>query len=124
MLGGLVKKVESNILTIRLERNELERLKEISKKEEVELGSLLQEIVKLGILAWKKKRALELYKKGEVTLSKAAEMCGLTIYDLIDEIRRQNIPITVYTEDLREIVFESARSRAEYYRLLEEMGKE
>jgi len=90
----------------------------------MEIGQLFAEVIRLGITAYKKKAALEEYGAGKITLSAAADLCGATIYEMIDEVRRLGLPMTVYTEDLRATVFESARSRAEYYRMLEEWGKE
>jgi len=103
---------------------EVAELMEISKKEGIAPDNLMGEVLKLGIEAHKKKHALDLYAEGKVTLTKAGEMCGFSVYDMLDEVRRLGLPISVYTEDLRAAVFESARSRAEYYRILEEWGKE
>ncbi len=114
----------SRSYTITIKEEIARKVEEAIKEEGLDLNSFMEEIIDLGISQWKKKKALELYKKGKITLSQASSMCGASIYELIDEIRKMGIPITVYTEDLREIVFQSARSRAEYYRMLEELGKE
>jgi predicted HTH domain antitoxin len=86
--------------------------------------SILYEIFKMGLHEFKKKKAIQLYSEGKITLSQASEMSGFPLCDLLEYLLRMRIPILVYTTDLRELVIECARMRAEYYRLIEEMAKE
>ena len=46
--------------------------------------------------------SLELYREGRISLGKAAELAGLSIEELLYELRKRDIPINYDLEELEE----------------------
>lgn len=47
----------------------------------------------------KQKYALFLYREEKISLSSAAELAGMNIYDFMHECKKNNIPVINYTPD-------------------------
>lgn len=48
------------------------------------------------------KHILELYKDGKVTLWRAAELAGLSLWEMIDKVKEQKIPVKYDIDDAKE----------------------
>ena len=55
--------------------------------------------------------ALDLLQKGEISMGKAAEMAGVTLYDILDQMHIRKIPIGYTAEDLERDLREFALPR-------------
>ena len=44
--------------------------------------------------------ALNLYQKGKITLMKAAEICDISLWEIIDIVRKKKIPMHYTIEDV------------------------
>lgn len=115
---------QSENVIISLSPEEMAQIKKMIRETHLDQATVIRKLVKLGLKAWKTEYALGLYKEGRITISKAAEVAETSVYGILEVIRRRKIPYRIYTEDLREVVRASARARAEFYRLLEQLGKE
>jgi predicted HTH domain antitoxin len=47
----------------------------------------------------KQKYALSLYREEKISLSAAAELSGMNVYDFISECKKNNIPVINYSPD-------------------------
>jgi predicted HTH domain antitoxin len=65
----------SKTMSIRMDRDNYEFLREITKEERSDLSKAVRDMVTRGRLLL----AVERYKKGEVSLGKAAELAGLPL---------------------------------------------
>lgn len=50
----------------------------------------------------KLEHALDLYKKGKITLWKAAELAGLSLWEILEIVRKRKIPMYYTLEDVEE----------------------
>lgn len=48
------------------------------------------------------KKVLEHYEKGKLSLQQAAEQCGLSLYEIIDEVKKRKVYVPYRVEDLEE----------------------
>lgn len=51
---------------------------------------------------WLIERSLEEYEQGKLTLWQAAEKCGLSLWEMIDEVKKRDIHVPYTLEDLKE----------------------
>jgi metal-responsive CopG/Arc/MetJ family transcriptional regulator len=72
----------SKSVGIRMDDELLRKLDEMSEDENMDRSTLVRRLVRKGYRLRKKERAAEKYKKGEVTLSKAAEKAETTIWEM------------------------------------------
>lgn len=73
-----------------------------AKKEQVGKTVALRKILDKGLKEVKLEHALDEYKKGRVTLWKAAEIAGVSLWEMIDVVKERKIPVPYTLEDLKE----------------------
>jgi predicted HTH domain antitoxin len=73
-----------------------------AKKEQVGKTVALRKILDKGLKEVKLEHALDEYKKGRVTLWKAAEIAGVSLWEMIDVVKERKIPVPYALEDLKE----------------------
>ncbi len=71
---------------------------------QIEVPSVILEIISEKNLKDELKLliALELYREGSVSLGKASEIAGISIYEFMYELRKRRIPINYDEEELEE----------------------
>ena len=62
-------------------------------------SELLARIIEDGIHAELVKRSVRLYSDGKVSMWKAAMLAGVSFYEMMDEIKRQGVPLQYGVED-------------------------
>ncbi|TDA29346.1 MAG: hypothetical protein DSO04_07860 [Hadesarchaea archaeon] len=71
---------------------EVERyLKEFMKTEGVDKSTAVRKILERGISEWRKERALELLGRGKITFARAAEMAGVSLWEMLELVRDRKI---------------------------------
>lgn len=82
-----------------------ELLLKIMKEERLDKSATTRRILELGIAEWREERALDTLKKGKATLAKAAEIAGLSIYEMIELVKEKKMDyIHITPKDLEEEV--------------------
>ena len=79
--------------TIRLSPQEDTLLTRMSQEEHLPPATLLKKLVLDGIARQRVEWACAAYKRGELDISGAARYAGLTVYELLDELKRRNVQI-------------------------------
>jgi len=74
-----MRKMQS-VMTIRLPKEDLEVIKEITAEEKIEKSTAVRELVEMG----KVYLAILKYKDGKISIGKAAEIAGMTISEIMD----------------------------------------
>lgn len=67
---------------IRLDDNFLRVIDQISKEESLDRSTMLRKILNLGFSDFMKQKAKEKYISGQITISQAAKMSNLTIWEM------------------------------------------
>lgn len=87
-------------ISVRLPEQYLHDIEEACRLELVDKGTMLRKLVGTGLQEYRTKKALELYRCGEISLWKAARMSGMTYRGALEELKRSNIPFQYKKEDL------------------------
>ena len=87
-------------ISVRLPEQYLHDIEEACRLELVDKGTMLRKLVGTGLQEYRTKKALELYRSGEISLWKAAGMAGMTYRGALEELKRSNIPFQYKKEDL------------------------
>ncbi len=74
---------------LRIPKKIIELAEMRSKKERVDKSTALKQLLYKG----GEEYLIDLYKKGEISISKAAELLDLTIYDMHNSLARRNIKV-------------------------------
>lgn len=85
-------------VSIRLEADDYNFLRELAEADKEDLPTAVRDLVARGRVLL----ALERYREGKASLSKAAEVAGVSISELMDILAAHGIPSDLRVEDYRE----------------------
>lgn len=86
---------------------------EVAEIEGIDRSTALRKLVERGAQAWRRERALDLLKKGEVTLWKAAEVAGVSLWEMVDLVEGAGVQWIRYTPEDIAREFEAAKKTAQ-----------
>ncbi|MBS7649087.1 UPF0175 family protein [Candidatus Bathyarchaeota archaeon] len=92
----------SEVVSARLPREKVRLIEEIAREEKVGKARMLGRALGHYMREWKLRRAVELYRDELVTLSRAAEIAGISVWEMIDVLARKKITLQYSVEDLEE----------------------
>jgi len=75
-------------LTGRVERRQVEMLDRISREEKIDRSAALRKVLDIGIREYMRRKAVERYRRGLLSIGKAAEEAGVSLaefYRLLEE---------------------------------------
>ncbi len=87
-----------NVLSVRLDEEELRHIKALAKKEETGQSQIARELINEG---WKF-YLLRMYKEGKLSLGSLAKELNMTISSAIDFLEKLGIPAPLEYEDYLE----------------------
>jgi len=99
----VIKMAESEYMIPVNFMKEVEELSEFEKKDRL---SIIKEVFEIGLEEKRKEVALELYKKGDVSLEKGAEIAKLPLLDFIDLIEKEKIFRKIDVDNIRKLILE------------------
>jgi len=95
-------KKTSQVISARLSKDRVKLVEEIAHEEKVDKSTILDRALEQYTREWALKKALELYRNGTITLSRAAEIAGLSIWEIIDALEKRKIVLQYDAEDFEE----------------------
>ncbi|MHA1785033.1 MAG: UPF0175 family protein [Candidatus Helarchaeota archaeon] len=91
-------------LNLRINREVIQELEKLSKIINVNRTSLARKILIEGIEREKLNLAIQKYILKEISIGKAAEIAGLSIYELIDVFSKLGITSNISIDDFKRIL--------------------
>ncbi|MBI4257857.1 MAG: UPF0175 family protein [Thaumarchaeota archaeon] len=91
-------------LTGRVDQKQIQLLEKISKEEKIDRSAALRKVLDIGIREYMKRKAVEDYRKGRISVGRAAEEAEVSIAEFYNILEGEGIPIKVDTGILKEIV--------------------
>ncbi|MFQ6057257.1 MAG: UPF0175 family protein [Anaerolineae bacterium] len=89
-------------LNIRIPESLIKELERIAAEEQMDRTSVARKLLTEGVHRWRLAHALRLYEQGKITKERAAEMAGVSIYDILDELRQRGTVAQYGLKELRE----------------------
>jgi len=94
-------------LTGRVHRRQIETLDKISKEEKIDRSATLRKILDIGLKEYMKRRAVEDYRRGKLSIGKAAESADISIAEFYKILSDEGIPIRIDTAIIKEALEEN-----------------
>lgn len=82
-------------VNIRLDRALLDELDELAGADRVDRSEMARRLLETGMTGHRMERALREYRKGNVSAWKAAEIAGVSLYEMLDRIHDDGVPYEV-----------------------------
>jgi len=92
----------SEVVSARLPKEKARLVEEIAREEKVDKSTILERALEHYTREWKLKKAVELYRDGLVTLSRAAEIAEISVWEMIDVLSQKKVTLQYDVEDLEE----------------------
>ena len=89
-------------LTTRVDERLAKLIDEVAREERMDRSTVMRRLLAKAVRDWLIERSLKDYEEGKITLWQAAKTCGLSLWEMIDEIERRGIRISYTLEDLKE----------------------
>lgn len=87
-------------LSTRLAKEEARKIDELAANLGLDRGALLKQLIRKGLREIQTERALDGYRRGTITLSKAAEIAELTLRDILLRLPEESVELNY---DVREL---------------------
>jgi predicted HTH domain antitoxin len=79
-------------VNIRLERDLLVQLDDLAREEDLDRAELARRLIRQGLARERVELALRKYRRGDVSAGRAAEIAGVSLYEMLDRIHEEGIP--------------------------------
>ena len=89
-------------LSMRLPTREVARLEKLAREQGTERSAFLKQALQRGVESLVFERACQAYRNGEATLSRAAEMAGLSLQEMMHRLRSAGLELNYGPDDLAE----------------------
>lgn len=93
-------------LTGRVYRKQIEVLDRISREEGIDRSAALRKVLDIGLHEYMKRKAVEDYRRGKLSVGKAAEDAGVSIAEFYKILSDEGVPIKVDTEAIKDALKE------------------
>jgi len=88
-------------IAVRVDNSVEKEIARLMKREGYDKSSAVRKLLERGIEQWRLENALEELKEGMITLSRAAEMAGVSIYEMVRIVKEKKIDyISISAHDL------------------------
>ncbi|HLC72752.1 MAG TPA: UPF0175 family protein [Candidatus Nanoarchaeia archaeon] len=96
-----MKKNQEMLVTVstRMDKESLDYIKKISRKFQIDKSTALRKLLKKGVEEDKKESAIELYRKGELSLEGAVKFADLYIGEFLEVLREEGIELNLTMKD-------------------------
>jgi len=81
----------SKTISTRIDDEDAEKLEKIAKKENLDRSALVRKFILQKLKEYDIKQMVELYQKGIVSLQEAASQANVSLYEIMEYIKRENI---------------------------------
>jgi predicted HTH domain antitoxin len=92
--------MKQDAIGIRLPKDVLTKIERLSREEHEDRSAMIRKLVMLGYADFVKEKAAERYLQGKVTLSKAAQESGLTLWEMEKYLVERGFKSSYSVEDL------------------------
>jgi predicted HTH domain antitoxin len=92
----------SETISLRLPRETAKKLREIADKEGKDRSTLIRELLENGVKEKNLDQAVELYRIGQITGWKAAQLAGVSLWAFYNMLEKKGVLIQYSERDLEE----------------------
>jgi predicted HTH domain antitoxin len=90
------------IITTRVPEELAKEVERIAQAEALDKSTTIKRLLIKAVEAWKMDHALKLYQEGKISIGKAAETAGVSLWEILDNILKRKIPLQITRDDLEE----------------------
>jgi predicted HTH domain antitoxin len=85
----------SEIITAQVKNEIAKELREYMEVYGIDRSAAIRKLLERGIRDWKIETAVTNYRDRKVSLMKASEMAGVSVWEFLDELKKRDIPVNI-----------------------------
>ena len=89
-------------LTTRVDDKLAKLIDEIAKQEGMDRSTIMRRFLSKAVKEWLIEKNLKDYEEGKITLWQAAQNCGISLWEIINEAKKRGTIVPYTLEDLKE----------------------
>jgi predicted HTH domain antitoxin len=89
-------------VTTRVDDELAKELDEVAKREGMDRSTVIRRFLTRALRDWRIDGSLKDYEEGRTTLWQAASRCGLSLWEMIDEVRKREVRVPYTLDELKE----------------------
>ncbi|MFX0198603.1 MAG: UPF0175 family protein [Candidatus Hodarchaeota archaeon] len=89
-------------ITTRVEDDLAKAIDEVAKEEGMDRSTVIRRFLTKAVRNWLIEKSLVEYQEGKITLWQAASKCGLSLWEMIDEVKKREIHVPYTLEELED----------------------
>src|SRR2546425_10606572 len=101
----------SQTVSVRLSKESLQEVDRLAERLKTDRSEALRRFIARGLREARIDDALDRLRKEKISVGRAAEVAGVTLYEMLDLVRRHHIPSGYGPEDLERDLRELGRPR-------------
>ena len=90
------------IVTAQLTDEMVRDIEEFMRAHSIDRSTAIRKLLEKSLDQWKIERAVSKYMKGTISLMKASEVAGLSLWEFIDELQKRDITINISIDAVEE----------------------
>ena len=94
--------MKTELVSARFEKKDTALIEEIANEEKTDKTTALKRIFVLGAKQYKLEKAIKQYRKGKISIGKAAENAGISLWEIMDELKDRGITNPLGEEEFKE----------------------
>ena len=98
----IVNTMATSTISARLDEEELALLDSLGELSGFDRSTVLKSILRKGMKDWRREIAMQKYRDGEVSLSRAAEIAGVSQWDLLNRMEIDGTELRYGREEFEE----------------------
>ena len=91
--------MSTEMISARFAKDEIAVINERAKEEKTDKTTALRRIFSLGAKQYKLEKAVKQYSESKISIGRAAELAGVSIWEMMDELKRRGIANPLTKED-------------------------
>jgi len=93
---------QSQHLTGRVPKRQVKQLDKISREEGIDRSTALRKVLGIGLREYRREMAIDSYRRGKVSIGKAAEEADVSVFEMYDILEAEKIPVQIDIKTLKE----------------------
>ena len=87
-------------VSTRLDEPEAKQLAALAQAADLDRATFLKQMLRRGICEFRMEQACRAYRRGEVTLSRAAEIAGVNLYEVLRHLEAESLTLNYTVGEL------------------------
>lgn len=93
--------MEVEHLTARVLRRQIKALEKVCAEEKIDRSAALRQVLEIGLKEYSKRKAVEHYRRGRLSVGRAAQDAGVSMAEFYNLLVSEGIPIKVDSEAIK-----------------------